>query len=75
MLIAFKLVKESIFIVKSMFGDERSKNISLSPQIFLLFCSRRVSTEHFLVLWPLHVHENFHSNDTPIHFTYYTTML
>lgn len=57
MLIALEFVEDSIFIVKSMFGDERSKHISLSPQIFLLFCSVRVSTELFLELWPLHVHE------------------
>lgn len=59
MLIELEFVKESIFIVKSMSGDERSKHIFLSPQIFLLFCSGRVSPELFLALWPLQVHEIF----------------
>lgn len=59
MLIELEFVKESIFIVKSMFGDERSKCIFLSPQIFLLFCRGRVSTELFWVLWPLQVHDIF----------------
>lgn len=71
MLIALEFVKESIFIVKRMFGGKQSKcNSNISAILSLKSFNRTLlGAVAVSCTW------NFHSNDTPINFTYYTAML
>lgn len=74
MLIALEFVKESIFIVKRMFGGKQSKCNSVSSNISAIL-SLKSFNRTLLGAVAVSCTWNFHSNDTPINFTYYTAML